>query len=361
MYQRKSSGYLAPPLAKRELQHRRVLLIGIGALIVLGTSPVFGHHLATRADTVLAGRDHIFNICLIALHEMLAPVHLLFHVLLAGGLTYALFSRFRAVRALRMTLSALPSEELAENHPFGAVARTLGLRRESLRIVRNLPTPAFTAGWVRPRVFIAHEVRELLTTEEVTALLAHETAHVRRHDPLKLSLLRFLADTLFYIPALRTLADDVADEAEIAADDFAAGCDGTSPAALAFAILKLSTWEGFGRDHHGLAPVAVGFQRSDLLERRVRRLIGDDTPVASHVTRRSLSGAVGALVLIWVSGVIMAHPMPAAVVPNSQHATTSQHFPRMAHCRHAGGEPWSHVFCLGLHHAAGTPCPHTGR
>ena len=41
---------------------------------------------------------------------------------------------------------------------------------------------------------------------------------IARRDPLRLSLMRFLACTLFYIPALRRLADDLTDEAEIEAD-----------------------------------------------------------------------------------------------------------------------------------------------
>ena len=97
--------------------------------------------------------------------------------------------------------------------------------------------------------------------------------------------------------------------------------------------------------------------RVDLLERRVRRLVGEDAAVGTHVTRRSLGAAGAVLVAVWISGLVMAHPLPAATVSDAGmqgHATT--------HCRHAGESPFSHLFCLGWHaHPAGAPCPHTGR
>ena len=47
--------HLTPGLVRREQERRRVVLLSIAALIVLGTSPVFGHHLASRVEVLLAG------------------------------------------------------------------------------------------------------------------------------------------------------------------------------------------------------------------------------------------------------------------------------------------------------------------
>ena len=65
--------YLAGTVAAREESRRRVLLLSIGALIVLSTSPVFGHHVTRGAETLLRGTDRIGEICLVALHLVLAP------------------------------------------------------------------------------------------------------------------------------------------------------------------------------------------------------------------------------------------------------------------------------------------------
>ena len=69
-------------------------------------------------------------------------------------------------------------------------------------VVSGLPNPAFTVGWFHPMVYVAAELAEWLTSDELAAVLAHERAHLGRRDPLRLSVLRFLGRTLFWLPAL---------------------------------------------------------------------------------------------------------------------------------------------------------------
>ena len=347
--------YLPTRLARREQSHRRGVLLGIGALIVLSTSPVFGHHLASKAEVLLAGRDHVFNLCLVALHALFAPVHGVFHVLLLAGLAYAIFARVRAAVRSRLTLGALGTtepESCSELLALAASAARVDLR--SLRIVPGLPTPAFTIGILRPRIYVAGRLPESLTLEELTAVIAHEGAHARRRDPLRLSVLRFLGDTLFYVPALRRLAEDMADDAEIAADDIAAAGSRTKAVTLASAIVKLAAWPDVsGVSGSPLPAGSVGFGRANVFERRVRRLLGEDATVGTHVTGRSLGGACGALALVWISGLVMAHPVSAAA-PGALPVEP-------VHCQHRGGLALAHIFCLGFaHHVDAARCPHTG-
>src|SRR5918992_901542 len=92
---RSTAAYLVTDVAAREQSHRRAVLIGIAALIVLSTAPVFGHHIAVGADSMLAGRDHLGALCLIALHYLLAPVHGVFHLVVLGGIVLAAAERAR--------------------------------------------------------------------------------------------------------------------------------------------------------------------------------------------------------------------------------------------------------------------------
>jgi beta-lactamase regulating signal transducer with metallopeptidase domain len=353
--------YLPTRLARREQSHRRGVLLGMGALIVLGTSPVFGHHLASKAEVLLAGRDHVFNLCLVALHALFAPVHGVFHILLLTGLAYATVGRVRALVRSRSTLRALgdtEAQDCGEAFALGASAARVDPR--SICVVRGLPTPAFTIGVVRPRIYLAGRLPQVLTLEELTAVIAHEGAHATRRDPLRLSVLRFLGDTLFYIPALRRLAEDMADDAEIAADDIAAAGSRIKAVALASAIVKLAAWPGANAGSGSTLPAgAVGFGRANIFERRVRRLLGEDATVGTHVTRRSLSGAFAALALVWISGLIMAHPVGAQAGGVDAELSAGRHRP--IHCQHRGGSALGHIFCLGFsHHVDGAHCPHTG-
>ena len=333
-------------LTRREQSHRRAAVLGIAVLLVLSTSPVFGHHLIGSASTVLDGRDHLWSICLVALHLLLAPVHGLFHVLLLGGVAYAAWDRARAWRRWHRALGALEWNSVREGDSYFRPAQTVGLALNDVRVVVGLPIPAFTTGWARPRVYIAADLGARLSESEIEAVLAHEAAHVTRRDPLRLSLLRFLSCVLFWLPALRRIAADLADEAEIEADNHAAR---RYPLALASALLALA---GGDSPMSGTALEQPGFGGSgspDLLERRVRRLAGSDTALGTHVTRRSLFAAAAALMIVWVSGLVVAHPLPDA---SATHAFAD-------HCEHHRSNAFTHLFCL--HTAArpsDLPCPH---
>ena len=337
---------LLSALTRREQSHRRAAVLGIAVLLVLSTSPVFGHHLIGSASTVLDGRDHLWSICLVALHLLLAPVHGLFHVLLLGGVAYAVWDRARAWRRWHRALGALEWSSVREGDCYLRPAQAVGLAPGAVRVVVGLPIPAFTTGWVRPRVYIAADLGARLSETEVEAVLAHEAAHVARRDPLRLSLLRFLSCVLFWLPALRRIAADLADEAEIEADNRAAR---RYPLALASALLALA---GGDSPMSGTAMAQPGFGGSgspDLFERRVRRLAGSDTPPGTHVTRRSLVAAVAALMIVWVSGLVVAHPLPDA---SATHAFAD-------HCEHHRANAFTHLFCLHTAvRSSDLPCPH---
>lgn len=344
--------FLTAEVVEREQGRRRVLLWSIAALTFLSISPVVGHHLAARADeTLLRGTDMIGALCLIALHMLMAPLHEAFHLALAGGLAYASWDRLRAWLGMRCTLRQLDARRPTPGDRFERAAAAVGLTPERVRIVVGLPNPAFTAGLFRPAVYVSAELAEWLSHAELRAVLAHERAHLARHDPLRLSVLRFFACTLFWIPALRRLAADVADEAEVQADDAAARAH---PLELASAILSVASWSGATTSWSARpgAGAIAGFMCHDLVERRVRRLAGEDTRPRTHVTRRSLVGATIMLLLGWGSGVVMAHPMPeartGAAVSHGEHR----------HCHDHTGSALSHVWCGASARTAAADCPH---
>lgn len=366
--------YLRASARARENRHRRVLLLGTAAALLLSLAPVIGRHLIGAAHQPLTGIDHLGALCLVSLHMLLAPVHAGLHALLGAGVVYAAWDRARAWRRAQRALAPLEAAVPSRGDPFWVAAEAVELEPARLRIVAGLPSPAFTAGWRAPVVYVARELAEgprRLPPGELAAVIAHEGAHVARRDPLRFSLLRAIATTLFWIPGLRGLADDVADEAEIRADDAAAAIVG--PLTLASALVALAAWRrptdpfaGAPRDYvvgFATAPAAavrpgVPFVRHDLLDRRVRRLAGADTTPASRVTRRSLAGAALALTVVWASGIVDVHDLPhdasGAVVSDVAHA---------AHCHHLRTSAISHLFCRagamgGWITAGGSDCPH---
>ncbi len=333
-------------LASREQMHRRRVLLSLGVLIFLSISPVFGHHLARGTDTLLPDTDHIGELCLVALHAVLAPVHEGAHIILALGLAYASWDRVRAWLRMRRVLRTLDAN-IPVADSVAIAADRAGVSRSLIRVVPGLPNPAFTAGFWRPLIYVAESLQRELSVEQLSAVLSHELAHVRRRDPFRLSVLRFFARTLFWLPAFERLSDDLADEAEITADDAAAG---DQPLVLASAILAVAA-------HSGSPSLlgTAGFTRRDILERRIRRLAGEAPLVESHVTHRSIASAATALFLFWISGVVMVHPLQAQGRPSATPGALQEG----ANCATHTGPALLHLFCDGVSLGSiSGHCPH---
>lgn len=155
------------------------------------------------------------------------------------------------------------------------VERTRRLR-EALRIsapVRVLQSAAaavpVAAGWLRPVILLPAGICSGLTIPQMEAILAHELAHIRRHD-YAVNLLQCLADTLFfYHPAVRWISSALRREREYCCDDAAAAlCGGPLPYAGALARLEECRGDLLP------APAATGHSLLD----RVRRLLGVPAP-----------------------------------------------------------------------------------
>ena len=113
-----------------------------------------------------------------------------------------------------------------------------------------------------------------LHAAQVEAILAHELAHVRRHDYF-VNLMQTVAETLlFYHPAVWWLSKRIRDEREHCCDDVAVAACGDAVSYVA-ALTELETWRG---DAPALGTAALG---GSLLN-RARRILDFDTPKPSH-------------------------------------------------------------------------------
>ena len=117
-----------------------------------------------------------------------------------------------------------------------------GLNRQvALRVVDGLASP-FCAGWLRPVVFVPAALLTRMTPALIEALLAHELAHIRRHDFLVNGIQAVLEALLFYHPVIWWLSGQIRQEREQIADLMAAERTGT-PRLLARALAELSEFQ----------------------------------------------------------------------------------------------------------------------
>lgn len=142
-------------------------------------------------------------------------------------------------------------------------------------------------------------VRELPADQQET-VLAHELAHLERHDPLWLLAVRLVESVLFVQPLNRVARRRLQELAEYGCDDWAARHTGR-PDTLARCLTEVASWSV---EEPALALAPTMAQRSGL-GRRVRRLLATDysfLEMRPPAWWRPLAGAMLLLVVLAVPG-----------------------------------------------------------
>ena len=137
---------------------------------------------------------------------------------LAGGWARAT----RLARARRHARDAVREWE----QTLARLARRMRVNR-AVRLCRSALVEVPTVvGWLRPVILVPLGALAGLTPAQVEAVLAHELAHVRRHDYLVNLLQSFVETILFFHPAAWWISGRVRAEREHACDDLAVEATG---------------------------------------------------------------------------------------------------------------------------------------
>lgn len=148
---------------------------------------------------------------------------------------------------------------------------------QTVRLVNSAMVQVPTViGWLRPVILIPVGCMAGLSATQVEALIAHELAHVRRHDYL-VNLLQSLVEALlFYHPGVWWVSKQIRNEREHCCDDLAVAVSG-DPLAYAKALSFVE------EKRFSIPAVAVGLN-GGVLTMRIRRLLGcKDGPAVSRV------------------------------------------------------------------------------
>jgi len=194
------------------------------------------------------------------------------------------------------------------------LALRLGLRRE-VRILDSarVNTP-MALGILKPVVLVPSAVLLGLDPRALEAILAHELAHVRRHDYL-VNLLQSLLETLlFYHPAVWWLSRQIRVERELCCDDLAVALCG-DPLLYSKALARLEELREAGCPPPHLATAADG---GSLMNRIQRLLIPTLIPVFPYRTALLSTLSAGALAAAGLAYAQQAPPAPVAKAGEAQ-------------------------------------------
>jgi Zn-dependent protease with chaperone function len=191
--------------------------------------------------------------------------------------------------------------------------RAVARAAHALAAAARVDAPAAAVGLLRPRVIVDAGFRARLDAGALEAVLAHERAHARHRDPLRIWLAQLATDLLGPLGSARARLASWLDALEVARDDEArrAGARGED---LAHALVLAARAPG------PPSPRAVATLGSPAarLEARVERLLrpldGDDAqvPAPRWLALAALAAAAAALVG-WTHGDLVVRALPFVV------------------------------------------------
>lgn len=221
--------------------------------------------------------------------------------LLLVATTAVAVARFTCeVRADRRLRREVRNRAVLPDGDVRRLARRAGLA-ERVTVVPANESFAFTHGLVTPRVVVSSGLVRVLDTDELAAVLAHEAAHVRARDPLKVLVARVLMAREFYLPALRHLSRTFVAGRELAADRQAVCRCGTRPVAGALMqVLDPPRWAA--------ATPAAAMASAATVDARISQLETGAEPAGPRAPRLLLFGTVG------LAGLVLAVAIVAAIV-----------------------------------------------
>ena len=207
-------------------------------------------------------------------------------VWLAGVLLLALRLLGGWLSTRRLVRTGVEPVSASVHEVFARLAARLGVRRAVTVLSSSVARVPAVVGWLKPVILLPTSALIGLTPAQLEIVLAHELAHIRRHDYLVNLAQSVLETLLFYHPAVWWVGARIRDERENCCDDLAVGVAG-SPVAYAEALLSLETMRG-------LPAPALAATGGSLLS-RIERILGAQS--SREVLPRWVAGLAALLLL----------------------------------------------------------------
>src|SRR5688572_6568534 len=273
-----------------------------GAMLLVSTRPAAGLTAHTQGrsniwtDVPIAARGAVVDV----LEAWILPVWLV------GVLVFSLRFVSAATHVKTLSRTSAPADDSIARAAQRLTA-SMGIGRPVRVVMSAMTTSPATIGWLRPLIILPPATAMGLTPEQLEAVLAHELAHVRRHDFI-VSLLQMGVETLFfYHPAVWWTSRRIRIERELCCDDAAVRSCG-SVLSYAQALTAIARWNATNAS--GVLHVSGGS-----LVDRIQRLLQPAVPPAP---RPSWAGAL--VVAIAIASTVGAQQWVQAQSPGRRPA-----------------------------------------
>lgn len=222
-------------------------------------------------------------------------------------------------RVRRLHLAALALAASSWQAAGNRMAARLGLGR-AVHIADSLLIDSPTVvGWLRPVILLPIAALANLTPGQVEAILAHELAHIRRHDYL-VNLLQTLSETLlFYHPGVWWVSARIRSEREHCCDAVAVeACgDAVGYAAALTELESARTGRPFPAGQAALALAATGGSLLERVRRVLRMPVDDVRPARTEAMPAIMTAALVLLFVVGAAGLRRQPGLQASSAPES--------------------------------------------
>jgi TonB family protein len=202
------------------------------------------------------------------------------------------------------------------------LARRIGVSRPVQLLNSAIVQVPTVIGWLRPVVLIPFGCLAGLSPTQIEAILAHELAHIRRHDYLISVLQSTIEALLFYHPAVWWVSQNIRREREHCCDDLAVHITG-DPLTYARALSLLE-------ERRATPPnLALAINGGNLTMRIQRLLQSQDTQPTTQLTALTLLAVVLIATATCITTAARAQTQtqtrPAQIASQTQRPATNQY------------------------------------
>jgi GWxTD domain-containing protein len=229
---------------------------------------------------------------------------LVFSLWLAGVVIFLLRLNLGLIVARRMKSVATTSVPHELQLLFQDLSHRLGITRPISLLGSAIIQVPTVVGWLRPVVLMPIGCLSGLSTIQIEAILAHELAHIRRHDYLVSVLQSTIEALLFYHPVVWWVSKQLRKEREYCCDDLSVRITGNS---LAYAK-ALSALEEQRSSTYITALGANG----GVLAMRIKRLLGyKEDPAVSQLATFTVLALIVLASGLWIGAIAHAQSQSA--------------------------------------------------
>lgn len=191
------------------------------------------------------------------------------------------------------------------------LAQRFGLSGVRLAVFDDTGGPLSTGFW-RPMVLVPASLLARMPVDMLEALLAHELAHIRRHDALANLLQRAAEALLFHHPVAWWLSQRIRHEREQAADMLAASVTG-EPRRLALALYELDRISS--EQTHSPIPTLAQAAHGGHLMSRIQSLLRTERRVSPGAAAIPVIGLTAACIACFAYAQSTQTAAPATAAP----------------------------------------------